>query len=114
MIPLPPQFKAHIKLTFEEHGPDRRRKFGFDTNGHRRLPMNMDGVDGLHTVGLWIGQNEAIFVEGDEFDADCRVIWPEGFTKAVVPGAKFRLWDSGFFAEGVVTERNEAGWSTEK
>jgi len=114
MIPPPPQFKAHVKLTFEEHGTDRRRQFGFDANGHRRLPMSMDGVEGLHTVGLWIDRNEAEFVEGDEFDADCRVIWPEGFTTAVVPGAKFKLWDGGFIADAVVTERIEAGWNTEK
>jgi hypothetical protein len=112
MIPLPPQFKAHIRLTFEERGPNRPRKFGFDTNGHRRLPLNMDGVEGLHTVGLWIEKKEAVFTEGDEFDADCRVIWPEGFTKAVAPGVKFKLWDSGFIADGIVTERVEAGWKS--
>jgi hypothetical protein len=106
-----PQFKAHIKLTFEEYAAGRRRKFGFD-EGHRRLPMSMDGIEGLHTVGLWIEKKEAVFQEGDEFDANCRVIWPEGFTKIVAPGVQFKLWDSGFFARGSVTERCEAGWET--
>ena len=108
MVPIP-QFMAHIKLTFEEHRAGRSRKFGFD-NGHRRLPMSMDGVEGLHTVGLWIAQRDAVFHEGDEFDAECRVIWPEGFTSVVAPGVKFKLWDSGFFADGVVTKRYDAGW----
>ena len=108
---LPPQFKAHIKLTFEEHGEGRRRTFGFDT-GERRLPMGMDGVEGLHTVALWIDRQEAVFGESDEFDADCRVIWPDAFAKIVAPGVKFRLWDAGFFARGVVTERCADGWDT--
>jgi hypothetical protein len=112
MIRPKPQFKAHIRLTFEEHGPDRRRKFGFDESGHRRLPMSMDGVEGLHTVGLWIEKKEAVFQEGDEFDADCCVIWPEGFVKIVAPGVQFKLWDSGFFARGSVTERCESGWES--
>lgn len=88
---------------------DRRRSFTFD-RGHRSVPMSMDGVEGLHTVGLWIGEASAVFEKGDEFDADCRVIWPEGFAAAVRPGVKFRLWDCGFFAAGVVTERCESGW----
>jgi hypothetical protein len=109
MVRSPPQFRSHIKLTFEEHGKDRSRKFGFH-EGHRRLPMSMDGVDGLHTVGLWIEKSDAVFEEGDEFDADCRVIWPEGFRDIVAPGVKFRLWDAGFFAHGTVTERYDGGW----
>jgi hypothetical protein len=84
MLRPTPQFRAHIQLTFEEHGKERSRKFGFD-DGHRRLPMCMDGVEGLHTVGLWIDNTDATFEEGDEFDAGC-VIWPEGFAKIVAPG----------------------------
>lgn len=105
----PPQFKARIKLTFEEHGDGRLRKFTF-YNGHRRLPMSMDGLAGLHTVGLWIEKEQAVFEKGDEFDADCCVLWPEGFTQIVVPGVRFRLWELGFFADGVVTERCDTGW----
>lgn len=104
----PPQFKARIKLTFEAQAANRRR-FGFDANRDRRVPMSMDGVEGLHTVSMWIAK-EADFYEGDEFDAECRVIWPEGFANVVAPGVKFRLWDGGFFARGVVTERCEGGW----
>lgn len=71
--------------------------------------MQMEGVEGLHTVGLWINGG-AQFQEGDEFDADCRVIWPEGFANAVQVGKPFKLWAGGFFARGVVTERVEEGW----
>jgi len=104
-----PQFKAHIKVTFEEVPLSRRRVFGFDDNGHRRVPMSMEGVDNLHTVGLWIG-GAAQFTEGQEFDAECRVIWPEGFINVVKAGVKFKLWDGGFFATGTITERIEEGW----
>jgi hypothetical protein len=106
----PPQFRARVKLTFEEQGADRRRCFGFDAGRDRRVPMSMDGVEGLHTVSMWIGDHAADFREGDEFDAECRVIWPEAFAAVVSPGVAFRLWDGGFFARGVVIERCEAGW----
>jgi len=107
-----PQFKAHIVLTFEEHPPSRRRIFGFDDNLSRHVPMKMEGVDNMHTVGLWI-DGAAQFSEGQEFDAECRVIWPEGFINVVKKDVKFKLWDGGFFADGIVTERIEAGWQTQ-
>jgi hypothetical protein len=71
--------------------------------------MSMEGVEGLHTVGMWIA-GAARFHEGDEIDVDCRVIWPEGFRDFVKPGVRFRLWDSGFFADGMITERFEDQW----
>lgn len=104
-----PQFRSHLKFTFKEHGSDRWRKFIFPEDGHRRVPMHMDGVEGLHTVGMWTdGQVE--FREGDETDVDCVVIWPEGFYSVTIPGAKFELWDGGFFAGGTVLERYEKAW----
>ena len=109
-MPRPsPQFRAHLVFTFAEHGADRRLSFEFDDNGHRRVPMSMDGVDGLHTVGMW-SDRAGDFRQGDELDVDCRVIWPEGFREVVRPGVHFRLWDSGFFADGTVTERFEEEW----
>lgn len=111
-MPYPkPQFRARLVFTFAEHGEDRRRTFHFDESGHRRAPINMDGVDGLHTLGMWIDR-AGDFQQGDELDVDCRVIWPEGFRKVVWPGVHFRLWDSGFFADGTVTERFEDEWET--
>lgn len=71
--------------------------------------MKMEGVEGLHTVGMWI-EGERRFFVGDEIDVDCVVIWPEGFYRAAVPDTKFELWDSGFFASGLITERFEEAW----
>lgn len=104
------QFKAHIVLTFEEQPPPRRRVFGFDESGHRRVPMSMEGVDGLHTVCLQIGR-AGQFTEGQEFDSECCVIWTEGFFNVIKAGVKFKLWDGGFFANGIVTEKVEEGWA---
>lgn len=84
-----PQFSAQLDFHFREHIPDRRRWFMFDESLHRRVPMHMDGVEGLNTVG------------------------PELFRDVVAPGVKFRLWDAGFFADGVVLDRVEAGWPTD-
>jgi hypothetical protein len=104
-----PHFKAHISVTFEEPPIGRTRIFGFDDNGHRRVPMQMDGVEGLNTVGLWTNR-AAEFSVGDEFDADCVVLSPERFKEAIQVGKRFKLWHGGFFANGVVTERIEEGW----
>jgi hypothetical protein len=75
-----PQFRAHLIFTFAEHGAHRRRTFGFDESGHRRVPMRMDGVDGLYTVGMWIDR-AGEFRQGDEVDVDGRLIWPEGLER---------------------------------
>ena len=74
--------------------------------------MQMEGVDGLHTVFLWIPTSSAVFQIGDEFDAYCRVLWEEGFISAVRSGVKFKLWDGVFFADGYVIERVDEGWAT--
>lgn len=75
--------------------------------------MSMDGVGDLHTVNMW-SDREGKFTKDDEVNVECTVIWPEGFRHAVYPGAKFRLWDGGYFADGVVMKRYEAGWDVEK
>lgn len=81
----------------------------FDEGLHRRVPMQMDGVDGLNTVGLWSAV-PAKFAEGDSITVQCMVIAPDIFDAVVQPGVIFELWDSGFFASGKVLERIEAGW----
>ena len=106
-----PQFCAHLVFTFAERPSSRRHIFGFDETGHRRVPMSMDGVDGLHTVGMWIDR-AGEFRLGDELDVDCCVIWPEGFRDATKPGVHFRLWDGGFFADVTVIERFDDEWKT--
>ncbi len=104
-----PQFRARLTFTFADHEATRRRVFGFDESGCRRVPMSIDGVDGLHTVELRIGR-AGDYRQGDELDVDCRVIWPEGLREAVRLGVRFRLWDSGFFADGIVIETFEDEW----
>ena len=106
-----PQFKAHIRMTFEERNPAFPRKFGFDAAGHRRLPLQMEGVEGLHTVGLWTEKKNEVLSEHDEFDAECIILWEEGFHSVVAPGVRFKLWDGRFIADGVITERVETGWN---
>ncbi len=73
--------------------------------------MSMEGVEGLHTVGMWIDR-AGQFQPGDELDVDCRVIRPEGFQEVTNRGVRFRLWDAGFFADGTVTERFDDEWKT--
>jgi len=109
MIEPVAQFTARLSFHFREHGDDRRRTFVFGENRHRRVPMRMDGVDGINTVGMWVdsateyGKNDTVIVR-------CVVLAPELFVDAVRPGVKFELWDGGYFASGEVIERLEAGW----
>ena len=108
MIPTP-QFTAELKFHFREHGTERRNWFMFDANLHRRVPLQMEGVGGLNTVGMWV-QQPGTFRSGESVVVQCVVIAPELYNSAVKPGAKFELWDGGFFASGTVLERIEAGW----
>jgi len=83
----------------------------FDESLHRRVPMQMDGVEGLSTVGMWV-ESARTFKAGDVALVECVVLWPDPYRKIVAPGTKFELWDGGFFATGTVTQRIEEGWLT--
>ena len=102
MRPEIPQLKARIRFTFEEHGRERRRWFLFPEDRYRRVPMSLDGGD-LQTVNMW-SDSEGKFEAGDEVMVECTVIKPDLVRDSVCPGGRFRLWDGGYFAEGVVTE----------
>lgn len=110
MIPIL-QFTAELSFHFREHGPAFRHWFMFDESCHRRVPMQMEGVEGLNTVGMWIDAPR-VFRSGDEVVVRCVVIAPERFAKILVPGVHFELWDGGFFAAGCVLKRIEDGWPT--
>jgi len=100
-----PHFKAQLTFHFNEHGPGRRHWFIFSDDLHRRVPISMDGVEGLHTLMMWMDAPADRFRAGDNVEVHCRVIAPELFDEAAVPGATFELWDGGFFASGLVLER---------
>ncbi|MFB9240755.1 hypothetical protein IV454_10725 [Massilia antarctica] len=108
-MPPAPQFTAELTFHFTGQGPERLHCFVFEDGLHRRVPMRMDGVDGLHTVGMWVDKAHT-FVSGDTVLVRCVVIAPELFHDVVQPGVQFALWDGGYFASGVVLERHEAGW----
>ena len=105
------QFQARIRFHFREHqDAERRRWFLFSEDGHRRVPMQMEGVEGLNTVGMWTDSTGA-FRTGDEVIVDCVVLWEDAFRDILVVGSEFELWDSGFFAQGKVIHRYEEGWT---
>ena len=105
------QFQANLRFHFREHqSEERRRWFLFSEDGHRRVPMQMQGVEGLNTVGMWTDTSEVCRAE-DEVIVDCVVLWEDAFREILKVGSSFELWDSGFFAEGVVTHWFEDGWT---
>jgi len=81
----------------------------FDESLHRRVPMQMEGIDSLNTVGMWV-KEASTFKAGDAVVVECMVIAPEIFSPVVRSGVRFELWDGGFFATGTVLERIAAGW----
>ena len=105
-----PQFIAELKFHFKDHGPERRHWFMFDESLSRRVPMQMEGIEGLNTVGIWVTE-AATFKTGESVRVECVVLAPKIFHSVVSPGVKFELWDGKFFATGTVIERIEAGWS---
>ena len=111
MIPIP-QFRAELEFHFKEHGSEHRDWFAFGDSCHRRVPMQVSGVEGLNTVGMWANE-PGTYRAGDKVLVDCVVIAPELFSSAIKPGVKFELWDCVFFATGTVLERNPAGWPNE-
>lgn len=104
-----PQFRMEVRFHFQEHGADRRRWFLFGEDCHRRVPLEMEGVEGLNTVGMWVEQPQR-FEPGDTIAVDCRVIAPELFEGIIQPGSRGRLWDGGFFADVTVTEVCNDNW----
>jgi hypothetical protein len=107
-----PQFTAQLDFHFREHGPERRRWFMFAEDLHRRVPLQMEGVEGLNTVGMWVNE-PGTFKTGESVVVQCVVIAPELYSTVVKPGVKFELWDGGFFASGTVLERIEEGWPSD-
>ena len=107
-----PQFTAELKFHFKDHGPERRHWFMFDESLHRRVPMQMEGTEGLNTVGMW-AKEAGTYKAGESVRVECVVIAPEIYSTVVKPGVKFELWDGKFFASGTVLERIEAGWPSE-
>ncbi len=108
---LKPQFKAKLRFHFRETKHERGDQcFLFNQDGHRWVPMEMDGVKGLNTVGMWTDDLQ-VFRRGDEVIVDCTVVWEEAYKDVVKEGVKFELWACGFFAEGEVIYRYEEGWS---
>jgi hypothetical protein len=73
------------------------------------VPMQMAGVDGLNTVGMWVEEAHT-FHAGESVRVRCVVTAPDLFSSVVKPGVVFELWDGGFFASGAVCERVDAGW----
>jgi hypothetical protein len=111
MIPTP-MFRAEITFHFRENQPPHQGLFGVSDDYHRRVPMQMEGVQGLHTVMMWFPK-KGTFRLGDTVVVECSVIAPQLFNEAVQSGAKFELWDGRFIAAGKVLERVQAGWPNE-
>ncbi len=109
MSKVKPQFKMKIYFEFSEHDESRRQWFMFGEDLHRRVPMQMDGVEGLNTVGMFI-EHAATFNKGDSCEVDCAVIAPELFESVIEVGSKGKLWDGGFFASTEVTKIYSNGW----
>ena len=102
----PFQFKILIKFHFAEHDANRRRWFSVGENCERRVPLELQEIEGLHTVLMRFEKPER-FVSGDEVTAKCIIISPQLFVGKIAPGAKGKLWDAGFFADVEVMEVNK-------
>lgn len=64
--------------------------------------MQLDGVDGLNTVGMW-ADDPATLRDADEVEEDCELIVPDRFRDVITPSIHFQLWDGVVIANGIVT-----------
>jgi hypothetical protein len=112
-MPRPAQFRATLSFHFAEHGEGRQRFFVFPESCHRRVPMAVEGLEELYTVGMWT-EAPATLHEGDHVDVDCRVIAPDVLSPVIQPRVNFKLWDGGFFADGVATARFDDAWGGDR
>lgn len=104
-----PQFTARLDFDFRERRGPFPPRFVFDKSCHRRVPMQMDGVDGLHTVGMWVDA-PGKFLAGDSVVVQCVLLAPELFERSLKSGVHFKLWESGFIAAGTILARCDDGW----
>ncbi len=99
-------FRARIQIFLRENGGPKGGYFSFPESGLRAVPLGVDGVCGLNTVGIYYTPNSVI-PEGGEFEANCAtstVTWEKLWRAALRPGTAFHLWDGRNFASGVVLE----------
>lgn len=98
-----PHFKATITVTRGNQSGSYKGYFVFGEDCCRKVPIEMEGVEGLNTAGFWIEQPNA-FNTGESFEASCCVLYEEAFKDIVSKGKTFKLWSLGYFAEGIITE----------
>lgn len=104
-----PHFRASVRIFKLEDGGPLHGFFSFPDSGIRSVPVEMEGVPGLNTVGFFHSPN-AFIQNGQEFEADCCVVWEEGFYPAIDDGTAFRIWDGGFIASGKVLHVYLENW----
>lgn len=109
MLKPPPHFSANVRIFRREEGGPPQGFFGFSDSGVRRVPVEMDGVPNLNTVAFFYTPDTRI-ENGEEFEADCCVIWEEGFYPIIQPSLKFRIWDCRFIASGEVLQVYRDNW----
>ena len=107
-----PNFIATITVTRGRAQDPHKGSFVFGDNCSCRVLMEMDGVDGLNTVGIQVGA-PSIFPSGSSFTGRCRALWEKPFRDKIAVGTKFRFWDGGYFAEGVVNDVQWENWEPE-
>ena len=104
-----PQFRARIRIFPTAEGGPTRGFFGFPASGVRPVPVEMDGVSGLNTIGFFQAPDTLIRA-GEEFEAGASVLYEEAFASVIRPGVAFRIWDGRFIASGEVLEVFPAQW----
>lgn len=99
----PTQFSLRVSFHFNEHAADRQRWFGVGDDLSRRVPLEMEGVDGLNTVMMGF-REPGRFMPGDTVTVECAVIASELFRGKLAIGSRGRLWDGGYLADVEVVD----------
>ena len=100
---MKPHFKARWHFHFKNVKP-RTKTLAFPESGMRRIPMEFAGSEsGLNTVSL-TGLPNMRFGVDDVVECDCETISYRHLHPYIIVGARVRLWDGDFFADGSILE----------
>jgi len=106
----PSHFRAAIAIRSADEGGPKSGLFGFPESGHRNVPMELAGVDGLNTVQLRYRAG-ALVPAGSTIEVECRLLAEDLFVGLIHPGTRFGIWDGRIIADGTVMTVHHENWT---
>ena len=92
-----------VTFNYEERPSNLKPYFGVGENLERRVPMELEGVEGKNTVLMYFPESKK-YESGETVVVSCLTIIPEIYKPIIKPGLHGQLWDLGFIAKTKILE----------